>query len=186
MRVVTLEVVAIPRAKASLTLPSMALANEYLKLLRETARFDSGWNEGPAAELVEKDMVGHIASLVEGFDTTSSVRSAHFWLVASGGDLLGRVTIRYELGDRLLNLIGHIGYAIRPTQRRSGYGVLALRLALTEAHAVGLTSVVLVCAEDNEGSRRIIEHCGGLLQERFSDADTPDRIRRRYVITLSK
>jgi predicted acetyltransferase len=187
------EVLPIPATRASLTRPNIGLANDYLELLRETALLDLGWDEGPAAETVEDDLVGHIAALNDGRGPstwhagplTAPVRSAHFWLVSSKGQLVGRVTIRYELDGKLLDLIGHIGYAIRPTQRRSGYGVLALQLALAQAHDLGLVSIVLVCREDNVGSRRIIERCGGLLQERFTDADAPTRMKRRYVIALS-
>ena len=52
---------------------------------------------------------------------------------------------------------GHIGYVIRPSERRKGYGTLILGLALVQAHACGLDRVRFTCNTENIASARIIE-----------------------------
>lgn len=84
-----------------------------------------------------------------------------FWLIA-GGEYLGQTSIRPQLNTRyLLTYGGHIGYSIRPTRRRQGYGTRILALALEEARQLGLQRVLVTCNSDNLPSKKIIEHNGG-------------------------
>ena len=59
----------------------------------------------------------------------------------------------------------HIGYSVRPDERRKGYAKAQLRLALEEARKIGLESVRIVCVDYNTASRRTIEACGGVLRD---------------------
>jgi predicted acetyltransferase len=47
--------------------------------------------------------------------------------------ILGSVNIRHCLNEDLLFRGGHIGYGIRPTQRKNGYATLMLGLALEKS-----------------------------------------------------
>lgn len=85
------------------------------------------------------------------------------WLELDG-KYLGRVAIRHMLNEHLLLVGGHIGYDIRPTERRAGYGTIALRLALPKALELGLERVLITCDEENVASRRNIERNGGVLE----------------------
>jgi predicted acetyltransferase len=76
---------------------------------------------------------------------------------------------------------GHIGYGIRPSARRQGLASWALGQMLTEAMALGLERVLVVCSDENVASARTIERCGGVL------LDIPNTERgtlRRYWIRL--
>jgi predicted acetyltransferase len=77
---------------------------------------------------------------------------------------IGRVNLRRHLTDDLRKLGGNIGYDIRPSLRRRGYGTLICRLALDEARRHGLERALLTCDEDNPASRKIIEANGGVLE----------------------
>jgi predicted acetyltransferase len=105
-----------------------------------------------------------------------------FWLV-EGPEFLGRISVRHRLDAELLLTGGHIGYDIRPSKRRRGYGTEILRLALPEARRLGLARVLVTCDEDNEGSRRIIEKNGGALEDIVAVPGRPQR-KRRYWIEL--
>jgi predicted acetyltransferase len=73
---------------------------------------------------------------------------------------------------------GHIGYEIRPTQRKRGYGKLILRLALQEARALGIDRALLTCDCTNAASRRIIEANGGMLEDELQQGDgKPSKLR---------
>src|ERR1035437_2518508 len=55
-------------------------------------------------------------NLAEGY-----VPATNLWLV-DGNKFLGRVSIRHKLTKKLLNEGGHIGYGVRPSERKKGYG----------------------------------------------------------------
>ena len=84
-----------------------------------------------------------------------------FWLMV-GGRMVGRCNIRHRLNDALMDFGGHIGYSIRPSDRRKGFGTLQLRLALEKAKALGVVRVRITCNADNVASARIIETNGGV------------------------
>lgn len=88
------------------------------------------------------------------------VRESIFWLV-EGDEFIGRTALRHELNDNLRLIGGHIGYDIRPSKRRQGYGTLICKLVLAEARKTGLRRAMITCDEDNIGSRKIIEANGG-------------------------
>jgi predicted acetyltransferase len=92
------------------------------------------------------------------------VPSTTLWWV-DGNDYLGRIAIRHLLTPHLLELGGHIGYDVRPTARRRGHAAAMLRAALPRARELGIESALLTCDVDNIGSRRVIEHNGGVLED---------------------
>jgi predicted acetyltransferase len=95
--------------------------------------------------------------------TSAKVPMTDFWLVEDEG-FLGSLSVRHYLNDNLLKYGGHIGYAIRKSERRKGYGTLILNLALPCVKLLGLDKVLLTCNDDNAGSIRIIEGAGGVLE----------------------
>ena len=103
------------------------------------------------------------------------------WLVRNDTDVLGRATLRHYLTPDLEDEGGHIGYMIRPSARRRGYGTVILGLALERAHGLGLARVLVTCDDDNLASARIIEKNGGTLAS-ASLSPTAGRVVRRYWI----
>lgn len=93
------------------------------------------------------------------------VRCSYFWITDDDGAWVGFLALRHTLNDFLLEQGGHIGYSVRPTRRREGHASAALRLALTEAAALGLDRVLVTCDEDNAGSRATIERTGGAYED---------------------
>lgn len=89
-----------------------------------------------------------------------------YWLV-DDGDFIGRLELRHELNDHLLEVGGHIGYSIRPSRRQLGYGTQILKLALEKACESGMERVLLTCDPDNVASRKIIEKNGGVFENRI-------------------
>ena len=105
---------------------------------------------------------------------------AAFLVADVGGELVGRASIRFALNEVLARQGGHIGYAVLPGRRRRGYATEILRQSLVIARANGVGRVLVICNEDNAGSRTVIEACGG----QFESAGQDDRGRpiRRYWI----
>ena len=88
---------------------------------------------------------------------------------------LGFLALRLLLNEKLFIEGGHIGYSIRPSQRRKGLAKLQLELGLAEARKKGLERVLITCDEDNEASRRTILSAGGIYE------NTIDRSRRYWI-----
>ena len=176
---------------ARLTRPSLDYLASYLAALSEGHTDSTDAHRQVPLAVIEADPAAHIASL-NAQDTMirlpdgtelGTVPHAHLWLVA-GDELIGRVSIRYQLNQRLLRSGGHIGYGIRPSRRRQGFGHQALVLAKQHARERGVQRVLLTCADDNIGSARIIETCGGVLEDVEPHPDNPETLMRRYWIEL--
>lgn len=81
--------------------------------------------------------------------------------------IYGMLQVRHELNAYLHNFAGHIGYSVRPTERRKGYAKRMLKLALKYCKEIlGLKRVLISCLVANEASRRTILSCGGVFFER--------------------
>jgi predicted acetyltransferase len=96
------------------------------------------------------------------------VPATTLWWV-EGEAYLARIAIRHELTPSLLEQGGHIGYDVRPSARRHGHATAMLRAALPVAHRLGISSALVTCDHDNIGSRKVIEACGGLFEDRRAD-----------------
>jgi predicted acetyltransferase len=106
-----------------------------------------------------------------------------FLLAVVGDDVVGRVSIRHRLNDHLRVEGGHIGYGIRPAFRRRGYATEVLRQSLEIVRGMGIERALVTCDDDNEVSARVIESCGGVLEDVvMTDAHGPVR---RYWIDLT-
>jgi len=110
------------------------------------------------------------------------VPATTYWLIEND-ELIGRVNIRHSLTKGLFMIGGHIGYDIRPSKRRKGYGTKILEYALLKAKALGLTKVLVTCDETNIGSKKIIEANGGIFENSVSQGKERPR-KLRYWITL--
>lgn len=86
--------------------------------------------------------------------------------VNNEGEIIGIVNFRHSRTDFYKNS-GHIGYSVRPSQRRKGYATEILRKTLETAKKQGLTEVYLVCKKDNEASKKTIIKNNGSLNRIF-------------------
>ena len=71
-----------------------------------------------------------------------------FWLLEET-IWIGLLTLRPRITAELMRTGGLIGCVIRPSRRRQGYGTALLRLGLEQARNLGLTRVLLTCADTN-------------------------------------
>ncbi len=99
------------------------------------------------------------------------VSSTFFVVRKSDGRIIGRVDIRHDLNGFLAAYGGHIGYGVRPSERRKGYGAAILKMALAYSKSLGLKRVMLACNQDNEASRKTILSCGGMKEREFVYTD---------------
>lgn len=100
-----------------------------------------------------------------------------------GAHLVGRLSIRHSLNDFLFRIGGHIGYGVLPEFRGRGIATSMLKQSLPVAKGLGLSRVLLTCDDTNLASARVIEVCGGQLENKVMD-EASGIERRRYWITV--
>lgn len=98
--------------------------------------------------------------------------------------LVGMVNIRYGLNEFLFNEGGHIGYSIRPSERGKGYATQMLEQALWFCQFIGLDKVLVVCDKSNLASARVIQKCGGVLEDEHY-SEHYDEVLQRYWISTA-
>ena len=171
-----------------LVLPSIEYKESFLEALDEFKKAQKEHIEnslvkryGESANLDEfiKKLLGEAEGtfLPEGY-----VPHTVYWLV-DGKKWLGWLDIRHRLNKHLEEVGGHIGYAIRPSERGKGYGNKILELALPEAKKLGIADVRITCNVDNIPSAKVIEKNGGVFENTAIADDGV--VRRRYWIHLT-
>ena len=92
------------------------------------------------------------------------VTGTYLWML-DDDVVVGRISLRHALTPWLLEVGGHIGYAVRPSARRRGHATAALALMLDVAAERGMDTVLVTCDDDNVASRKVIEANGGVLED---------------------
>ena len=89
----------------------------------------------------------------------------YFYVREEDEKIVGIVNIRLALNDFLRNEGGHIGYSIRPTERRKHYATQMLSAALRVCDIIGIKEVLISCDKANAASAGVIKNCGGILKK---------------------
>lgn len=92
------------------------------------------------------------------------VPSSSRW-IEEDGRLVGFVSLRHRLNEFLLEVGGHIGYAVRPIARGRGVATAATALVLRERRLRGIDPVLITCDHTNLASATVIERNGGVLED---------------------
>ncbi len=106
-------------------------------------------------------------------------------LRARDGRVLGMLQVRHTLNRYLKEYAGHIGYSVRPSERRKGYAEWMLQQALGYCRSLGLPRVMVSCEPNNVGSRRTILASGGVYENTVWEPDEKIHLER-YWIELSE
>jgi predicted acetyltransferase len=137
---------------------------EFLDMVSEYQKAGEKYNRHATAREDFEDYLRKVRA-----DSQSSglpdgyVPMTDYWMIGDDRVVLGESRLRHYLTPRLEVEGGHIGYSIRPSQRRKGYGTLILALTLERARQLNLRRVRITCDTDNVASARIIEKNGGKL-----------------------
>lgn len=91
----------------------------------------------------------------------------YFFVREEDDKIVGMVNIRLALNDFLRTEGGHIGYSIRPGERRRHYGTEMLSAALKVCAAIGIREALVSCDRENIASAGVIKNCGGVLKREF-------------------
>ena len=160
--------------------PSLDLESEYVAFYEDWVK--SGEDMVPWVISTEPyDFEGMLAFLSDNemADRVPEewVPSSTYWLVTDSQKVVGVVNIRHSLTRTLYETGGHIGYGIRPSERRKGYASQLLALSLHKAKELGIPKALLVCDENNVGSEKTIHKNGGIQDTSFVDKNGNEILR---------
>ena len=113
-------------------------------------------------------------------DPKYSATSSYF-VVDEADRLIGAASLRHYLTVEGLRTWGHIGYGVRPSERRKGYAVQILHMMLDQAKKKGMYRVLIGVHESNIGSWRTVEKCGGVLENVVHIEQDEEPIRRYWI-----
>ena len=112
------------------------------------------------------------------------VPATQFFLVRkSDNKLLGMLQVRHRFNDYLEKYAGHIGYSVRPSERRKGYAKELLKTALPFCREIGIDKVLIACIAGNVGSEKTILANGGVYESTVHEPNG-NRDLKRFWITL--
>lgn len=118
--------------------------------------------------------------------TEEKVPSETFFLIRKNDNkIVGMINIRLELNENLKKIGGHIGYSIRPEERKKGYNKINLYLGLKECQKHGIKDVLMDCDKDNIGSSKTMQALNGVLIKEWYDKQK-DRTIQYYIIDVDK
>ena len=99
----------------------------------------------------------------------------------SDNKLIGISNIRLTLNKQLLLHGGHIGYGIRPTERRKGYNSYQFYCDLKFCKSRGIDKVLMTCDKDNIASKKTIQNSGGVLENEIIDPIDGEILQRYWI-----
>ena len=80
--------------------------------------------------------------------------------------LIGIIDLRHSLNEFLKDF-GHIGYSVRPTERKKGYATIMLAQVIQIAKRANIKRLQLSCADSNIPSRKTILNNSGIYERHF-------------------
>lgn len=94
----------------------------------------------------------------------------YFYVPDDEEKIIGTIAIRLATNELLKKRCGHIGYCVRPTERRKGYATKMLSEAIEFCRKINLNNLIIICDKSNSASIGVVKKCGGvLIEEFFSD-----------------
>lgn len=150
-----------------LKFPSIKEKEQWIEYIREY-RLDNPNAKplGCTEDLNYEEWLEKILKASQGLDLQEGrVPSTEYFLM-DDERIIGHLSIRHNVNTDFLRLYGgHIGYGVRPTERRKGYATIMLHLAIEKCKDLGLTDILISCKEDNIASARVIENNFGIQKD---------------------
>lgn len=129
------------------------------------------------------DWIAHVEEFSSAETCPENIVPANVFIAVNEDNrIIGMIDCRHHINHpRLSEYSGHIGYSVRPSERRRGYAKEMLRQALEFYRARGVDRVLITCADGNIGSERTILANGGIFERETPDGET---VMKRFWINL--
>lgn len=168
-----------------LTEPSGIYAEQIYKYRQDFLESNSSMDgcgplrkcEDPITYIAECEKCTVPETLPEGL-----VIATQFLYVRKADDrLVGMIQVRHYFNDFLSKYGGHIGYSIRPNERRKGYATSMLNAVLPYCREIGLDKILITCIDGNIGSEKTILNNGGVYESTVYESGANCNLKRFWI-----
>ena len=125
--------------------------------------------------------------LFEHYDTLPPGYSIGYeYIYVDNDEVVGMLNLRPEALSHpfLKQYGGHIGYSIKPSKRKMGYGTRMLKDFIKEYRDMFIDDKILItCMKDNIASKKVILNSGGVYESEIVYPPN-DKVLERYWIKL--
>lgn len=177
--------------KLYLIKPDLSYYEQYNDMMKE-------WNESKtqiAPWFLDKpvDTIETFAKLIKKLDDCEHgivderfCSTTSYFVIDENDKLVGATSLRHYLTVEGINTWGHIGYGVRPSERKKGYATNILNMMLEEAKKKKIYKIMIGAHTSNIGSCKVIEKCDGKLENIVQDPDDVNETINRYWIDIKK
>lgn len=163
-----------------LEFPNLSHKQSYLDMISEWRSFEVPTSPGKL--FVGENFEEFLAIVTKDVTANPDGVNSHLFFLVENERILWAIQIRHSIDHpRLIEVGGHIGYGIRPSERGKWHATEMLRQALLEAKRLRLEKVLITCLDENTPSAKVIENNGGVF-ERYAYRDEVKY--RRYWISV--
>lgn len=153
--------------------PTMAYDQQIQAFRREYLEYGGSMDGSSSLRKFEKTQ--------DWLDQLEPLTTQYIYAREEDNKVVGVIQIRHCLNEFLEKYAGHIGYCVRPTERRKGYAAQMLAQALSECGRSGIYDVLVCCLENNEASRRTILDNGGVYESKVFEPRSQAWIERYWI-----
>lgn len=104
-----------------------------------------------------------------------------FYIRKADNRLVGMIQVRHYFNDYLSKYGGHIGYSIKPNERRKGYATSMLKAVLPYCKEIGLDKILISCIDSNIGSEKTILNNGGIYESTVYERKEKCHLKRFWI-----
>ena len=170
--------------------PSKEYEQEALEYINEFYEYNSDINGTGGLQRYLDNYDGWLEKLEEDrtrIPNEEKVPAETYFLVRENDNkIVGMINIRLTLNENLKKFGGHIGYSIRPTERKKGYNKVNLYLGLLCCKEHGISEVLMDCDKSNLGSAKTMQALGGKLIKEYYDDTYAHCIVQDYIINVEE
>lgn len=165
--------------------PTSEYANQIMEYRQEF--LDAGDSMDGCGPLRRIENPTEYLNICKNYEDPSAV-PAHFvpatqFILVRTSDkrLIGMIQIRHKFNEYLEKYAGHIGYSVRPSERRRGYAKTMLKLALPFCREIGLDKVLISCIDGNIGSEKTILANSGVYESTVHEPNENVDLKRFWI-----